>query len=194
MLVMAPWSLLELSCLTDVSQFPFSSQVIAVRSNTYFLSLLEQNPYHRDKLHALFPDGDIFGPVSRYLFRPVPEVARRMALFQHALQRDDRPDRDDPDPVLGIHLRVGMESGEHFQETQYGQAQLPTHLQTVLHCAKGVLRELGSEYRNVAGIETRLSFSSRSLSSLVTPYFCVRSGSIRSWGRFADEAATHLRN
>eukprot|EP00755_Sulcionema_specki_P025965 Sspe_Gene.15892::Locus_5548_Transcript_1_1_Confidence_1.000_Length_1751::g.15892::m.15892/K13681/FUT; xyloglucan fucosyltransferase len=45
-------------------------------SNQYYAPLFFANPHTASEMHRLFPDGDVFGPLSRFLLRPNAEVEK----------------------------------------------------------------------------------------------------------------------
>jgi hypothetical protein len=47
------------------------------RSNQYFINLIRENQNMRLLLEKMFPDGDVYGVVSRFLFKPLPQIAQK---------------------------------------------------------------------------------------------------------------------
>ncbi|KAG2377601.1 hypothetical protein C9374_009117 [Naegleria lovaniensis] len=68
-----------LKCLNITEEFDRMGPIIEITSNQYFLPLLYQfNPYHSALLHLMFRDADMFGPLSRFLYHPLPSIQQKI--------------------------------------------------------------------------------------------------------------------
>ncbi|EFC44963.1 predicted protein [Naegleria gruberi] len=68
-----------LKCLNITEEFDNMGPIIEVTSNQYYLPLLIQyNPFYHTLLNTMFPDADMFGPLSRFLYHPLPSIQHRV--------------------------------------------------------------------------------------------------------------------
>jgi Xyloglucan fucosyltransferase len=73
---------------------------LTVASNQYFIPLIARNPHYKDTLAEWFPDGDIFGPLVRTLFRPSKAVVEMKEKFKREMKWDEHY-------VIGLQVRTG---------------------------------------------------------------------------------------
>lgn len=80
-------------CLPNTST---SRTVMVYESWDYDVPLLQVNPALRDHLQVLFPAGNVFYVVSKYLLRPTPLVQQAVAAYQHSARSC----------LVGMHMRT----------------------------------------------------------------------------------------
>jgi hypothetical protein len=84
--------------------------LLHVASNQYFVPLMAHNPHYAADMAALFPDGDIFGPLARQLFRPAAAVVAMKDAFKARVGWEGRH-------VVGLQVRTGGD----FTDRAFGQ-------------------------------------------------------------------------
>jgi hypothetical protein len=78
---------------------------MVISSNQYFVPLLAHNPVFHTSIQSWFPDGDIFGPIARRLFRPNKLVRSMVEEFKKSVHWDDHI-------VIGLQMRNGGDFAE----------------------------------------------------------------------------------
>ena len=117
----------ELAC-GPLSAFVADGATLEVVSGQYFAPLLQFNAEYAATLDALFPDGDVFGPLARALFAPSAPVADIVEAFQREHGWAERY-------VVGMQVRTGGDFTQRgFQQADWdvllrcGAALLPAGL------------------------------------------------------------------
>eukprot|EP00756_Hemistasia_phaeocysticola_P000008 Hpha_TRINITY_DN10008_c0_g1::TRINITY_DN10008_c0_g1_i2::g.84018::m.84018/K13681/FUT; xyloglucan fucosyltransferase len=102
-----PWRETEpLLCQNLTKAYP-SPRQITLSMNQYSAPYLLWNPHYRPALQAIFGnDLDLFTPVARFLFRPVPELQK---LRDEYMAQNFKGKR-----VAGLQVRSGQDFTSHF--------------------------------------------------------------------------------
>ncbi|KAL9657646.1 hypothetical protein ABK040_012724 [Willaertia magna] len=71
-----------LKCLNVTEEFDRFGPLVEITSNQFFLSLfIQYNPYHDHLLNIMFKEQDMFGPLARFLFHPIPSIQEKIDKF-----------------------------------------------------------------------------------------------------------------
>ena len=117
----------ELAC-GPLSAIVRDGATLSISSNQYFAPLLQFNPHYAEALAAIFPDGDLFGPLARALFSPSDAVAGMVEDFKRERGWEGRY-------VVAMQVRTGGDFTDRgFQQSDWdlllrcGAALLPAEL------------------------------------------------------------------
>ena len=104
----------ELTC-GPLSAFVADGATLSISSNQYFAPLFQFNEAYAAELAAVFPDGDIFGPLARALFLPSAPVAAMVEAFQSKHGWADRY-------VVAMQVRTGGDfTDKGFRQSDWDQ-------------------------------------------------------------------------
>lgn len=92
------------------------AELVILHGWDYFVPNLALNPFYRDRIERLFPDGDIFKPLARFLLRPVASIQKTI---------DDFKSQHFGNYTVGLQIRqVGINKLNVTQERLFWEAAL----------------------------------------------------------------------
>jgi hypothetical protein len=109
----------------------FTKPFLAVRGNVNFIPLLMKNPHYITYITDNFPHDDVFGYVARQIIRPKANILKHIDDFYEKNMQGY-------DSVVGVHLRMGMDSGdwqwEMLLQSDDGEAQKKVAVEYTFEC------------------------------------------------------------